>query len=55
MKKSNEIVVADGTLPPSSMAQRLVGLDGHATPELLEAILKLLSLQANRLCMEGVL
>jgi L-fucose mutarotase len=36
----DEIVIADGNFPAASIAQRLVRLDGHNVPEVLEAILK---------------
>lgn len=40
----DEIVIADGNFPAASHAQRLVRLDGHAAPALLDAILKLFPL-----------
>ena len=40
MGHGNEIVIADGNFPAASMAKRLVRLDGHGIPEILEAILK---------------
>lgn len=39
MGHGDEIVVADGNFPASSIAQRLVHLGGHAIPGILEAIL----------------
>jgi len=44
MGHGDEIVIADGNFPASSNAQRLVRLDGHGVPELLEAVLKLFPL-----------
>ena len=44
MGHGDEIVIADGNFPSASIAQRLVRLDGHAIPEILEAILKLFPL-----------
>lgn len=39
MGHGNEIVLADGNFPAASVAQRLIRLDGHGIPEILEAIL----------------
>jgi L-fucose mutarotase len=39
MGHGDEIVIADGNFPAASMAQRLVRLDGHAIPKILESIL----------------
>jgi L-fucose mutarotase len=39
MGHGNEIVLADGNFPAASIAQRLIRLDGHGIPEILEAIL----------------
>ncbi|MBN2425873.1 MAG: fucose isomerase [Calditrichaceae bacterium] len=39
MGHGNEIVIADGNFPSASIAQRLIRLDGHGIPEILEAIL----------------
>ena len=44
MGHGDEIVIADGNFPGASIAQRLVRLDGHGVPVVLEAILKLLPL-----------
>ena len=44
MGHGDEIVIADGNFPAASIAQRLVRLDGHRCPPVLEAILKLLPL-----------
>ena len=40
MGHGNEIVIADGNFPAASVAQRLIRLDGHNVPEILEAILR---------------
>lgn len=40
MGHGNEIVIGDGNFPAASYAQRLIRLDGHNVPEILEAILK---------------
>ena len=44
MGHGDEIVIADGNFPAASMAQRLIRLDGHDVPEVLEAVLKLFPL-----------
>lgn len=44
MGHGDEIVIADGNFPGASIAQKLVRLDGHGVPPVLEAILKLLPL-----------
>ena len=44
MGHGDEIVIADGNFPAASIAQNLVRADGHGVPELLEAILKVFSL-----------
>jgi len=44
MGHGDELVVADGNFPSASIAQRLVRLDGHGCPTVLEAILKLFPL-----------
>lgn len=44
MGHADEIVIADGNFPGASHAQRLVRLDGHGVPSVLEAILKLMPL-----------
>lgn len=40
MGHGDEIVIADGNFPAASIAQKLIRLDGHGVPEVLEAILK---------------
>jgi L-fucose mutarotase len=40
MGHGDEIVIADGNFPSASIAQRLVRSDGHAIPDILEAVLK---------------
>jgi len=44
MGHADEIVIADGNFPGAAVAQRLVRLDGHGVPPVLEAILKLMPL-----------
>jgi L-fucose mutarotase len=44
MGHGDEIVIADGNFPASSIAQRLVRLDGHPIPPILEAVLQLFPL-----------
>ena len=44
MGHGDELVIGDGNFPGAGLAQRLVRLDGHTVPEVLEAILKLLPL-----------
>ncbi len=40
MGHGDELVLADGNFPAAAVARRLVRLDGHGIPELLQAILK---------------
>lgn len=57
MGHGDEIVISDGNFPSASLAKRLVRLDGHKAPEVLEAILKLLPLDTyadNAFLMEKV-
>lgn len=44
MGHGDELVIADGNFPSASIAQRLVRLDGHGVPPVLEAIIKLFPL-----------
>jgi L-fucose mutarotase len=44
MGHGDEIVIADGNFPSASIAQRIVRLDGHVIPEILEALFKLFPL-----------
>ena len=44
MGHGDEIVISDGNFPAASIAQRLVRLDGHSVPDVLDAILKLFPL-----------
>ena len=44
MGHGDELVIADGNFPSATMAKRLVRLDGHGVPEVLEAVLKLFPL-----------
>jgi L-fucose mutarotase len=46
MGHGDEIVIADGNFPSASIAQRLVRLDGHGIPAILEAMLKLFPLDS---------
>jgi L-fucose mutarotase len=39
MGHGDELVLADGNFPAASVAQRLIRLDGHGIPKILEAIL----------------
>ena len=40
MGHGDELVIADGNFPAASIAHKLIRLDGHNVPEVLEAILK---------------
>ena len=40
MGHGDEIVLADGNFPSASMANRLIRLDGHGVPSILDAILR---------------
>ena len=40
MGHADELVIGDGNFPAASMAQRLVRLDGHGVPAILDAILR---------------
>ncbi len=44
MGHGNELVLADGNFPAASIAQRLVRLDGHDVPRILESVLRLFPL-----------
>lgn len=44
MGHGDEIVIGDGNFPAASVAQRLIRLDGHGVPEILDAILQLMPL-----------
>lgn len=44
MGHGDEIVIGDGNFPAQSMGQRVVRLDGHGVPEVLEAVLALMPL-----------
>lgn len=46
MGHGDEIVIADGNFPGAAIAQRLVRLDGHGVPEILEAIMKFFPLDS---------
>jgi len=44
MGHGDELVIADGNFPCCSMNSRVVRLDGHEVPEILEAVLRLFPL-----------
>ena len=44
MGHGDELVIGDGNFPAASMGKRLVRLDGHGVPEILEAIMQLFPL-----------
>ena len=44
MGHADELVIADGNFPAAAIAQRLVRLDGHGVPPVLESILQLFPL-----------
>ena len=44
MGHGDEIVIGDGNFPAAANAKRLVRLDGHGVPEVLDAVLKLIPL-----------
>ena len=44
MGHGDELVIGDGNVPAAANAQRLVRLDGHGVPEVLDAILRLMPL-----------
>ena len=44
MGHGDELVIGDGNFPAAAYAQRLVRLDGHGVPEILDAILALMPL-----------
>ena len=44
MGHGDELCIGDGNFPAVTNAQRLVRLDGHGVPEILDAILKLMPL-----------
>lgn len=46
MGHGDEIVIGDGNFPAAANAQRLVRLDGHGVPEIMDAILKLMPLDS---------
>ena len=46
MGHGDEIVIGDGNFPAASNARRLVRLDGHGVPEILDAVLKLIPLDS---------
>lgn len=40
MGHGDELVIGDGNFPAASLAQRLIRLDGHTVPEVLDGIMK---------------
>lgn len=44
MGHGDEIVIADGNFPAASIAQRLIRMDGHDIPPILNAVLRLFPL-----------
>jgi L-fucose mutarotase len=46
MGHGDELVIGGGNFPAASMAQRLIRLDGHGVPEILDAVLKLYPLDS---------
>jgi len=44
MGHGDELVIADGNFPAASHAQRLIRLDGHGVPEILQAVMQLFPL-----------
>lgn len=44
MGHGDELVIGDGNFPAAAMAQRLIRLDGHMVPPILEAIMQLFPL-----------
>jgi L-fucose mutarotase len=44
MGHGDELVIGDGNFPAASIAQRLVRLDGHGVPAILDAIMQLFPL-----------
>lgn len=50
MGHGDEIVLSDGNFPGAANAQRLVRCDGNSIPEVLDAVLKLMPLDAYSKC-----
>ena len=46
MGHGDEIVIGDGNFPAASHAKRLIRLDGHGVPEILEGIMQLFPLDS---------
>ncbi len=44
MGHGDELVIADGNFPAAAIARRLIRLDGHGVPPVLDAVLKLFPL-----------
>ena len=57
MGHADELIIADGNFPSSSLSDNVIRLDGHGSCEVLEAVLKLFPLdpyQDNAFLMEVV-
>ena len=48
MGHGDEIVIADGNFPSTTLGQRVVRMDGHGVPEILEAVLELIPLDTYK-------
>ena len=48
MGHGDEIVIADGNFPGAAIAQRLIRLDGHGVPEILDAGCAAASMRVQR-------
>ncbi len=46
MGHGDEIIIADGNFPSAALAQRLIRMDGHGVPEILDAILNFFPLDS---------
>ena len=46
MGHSDELVIADGNFPRNAHPDRVIRLDGHGIPEILDAILKFMPLDS---------
>ena len=46
MGHGDEIVIADGNFPGAAIAQRLIRLDGHGVPEILDAVMQFFPLDS---------
>ena len=55
MGHGDELVIGDGNFPAASNAQRLIRLDGHGVPEILDAMLQLFPLDTYVECPVGLM